>query len=155
MAFAGIGISISPPIPAILWPDHSGPAGPEWSVLDGVLDLRAGLLHVAVEPVTAAPGAQATAAGEPAGGPLEAAFDRFGFVRELLADTHGAALSAGAAADTLGAGWPASGSAGAVPDCRGAARRPNRRGRSPRPSSWLGLRPAGAVPLPAGAPLPA
>src|SRR5580700_1025607 len=92
MAFAGIGISISPPVPAILWPDHSGPAGPEWSVLDGVLDLRAGLLHVAVEPVTAAPGAQATAAGKPAGGPLEAAFDRFGFVRELLADTHGAAF---------------------------------------------------------------
>src|SRR5579859_7504614 len=80
--------SFSRSIPVILWPDRSGPGGPEWSVLDGVLDLGAGLLHVALEPVTAARGAQATAAGEPAGGPFEAAFDRFGLVRELLAGTH-------------------------------------------------------------------
>jgi hypothetical protein len=43
-------------------------------VLDGVLDLGTGLLHVALEPVGAALGAQAPAAGEPAGGLLDAAF---------------------------------------------------------------------------------
>jgi hypothetical protein len=42
-------------------------------VLDGVLDLRTGLLEVALEPVGVALGAQATAAGEPAGGLLDAA----------------------------------------------------------------------------------
>src|SRR5580704_5501634 len=74
--------------PPSFGPVHDRPVL-KWSAPDGVLDLRTGLPHVALGPVTAAPGAQAPVAGEPAGGPLEAAFGRFGFVRELLADTHG------------------------------------------------------------------
>src|ERR1017187_82519 len=60
-----------------------------WSAFGGVLDFRAGLLHVALYPVTAALGAQAPAAGEPADAPLDAAFNRFGLVRELPGHTHG------------------------------------------------------------------
>src|ERR1022692_1370282 len=63
------------------------------SVLDGVLDLRAGLLGVALDLVTAAFGSQAPAAGGPAGGFLDAALDCFGLVRDLPGDTHGGCLS--------------------------------------------------------------
>ena len=83
------------------------------------------------------------------GGTLRLPLTAFGLVRELLADTHGAAfrgiiLRAAGACRRDAAGWLASpGSAGAVAGCRGAARRPNRRGRSRRPPSWLGSKAGG------------
>jgi hypothetical protein len=62
------------------------PRGPVagWSAPGGVFDLGPCLLHVALEPVGAALGAPAPAAGEPAGGFLEAAFDRFGLCASFL-----------------------------------------------------------------------
>src|ERR1039457_5964637 len=53
-----------------------GPArrgGPVWSVPEGVLDLRSGLLGVALELLPAALGPQAPVAGQPADGLLGAA----------------------------------------------------------------------------------
>jgi hypothetical protein len=63
-------------------------AKPEWSVLEGVLDLGPGQFGVAFDLVTAALGPQAPTAGEAAEGHLEAAFGRFKPVRELLGITH-------------------------------------------------------------------
>jgi len=59
-----------------------------WSVLEGVLDLSPSLLEVALGLVAAAFGLQARVVGGPPGGLLGAAFDCFGFVRDLLGDTH-------------------------------------------------------------------
>src|ERR1017187_6660888 len=116
---------------------RAGP-GAGWSVLERVLDLRPGLLGVALDLVTAAFGLQAVVAGGAAGGLLGAAFDRFGLVRDLLSDTHGGlpfvSHSAGADAPTgtSGAGWPFSvsgcvaGASRGAGACRGADLCPNK-----------------------------
>jgi hypothetical protein len=62
--------------------------GPGWSVLEGVLDLGPGQFEVALGLVAAAFGLQARAVGGLSGGLLDAAFDCFGLVRNLLGDTH-------------------------------------------------------------------
>src|ERR1022692_196055 len=92
-------------------PPAEGPArraGPVWSVLEGVLDLRPGLLGIALELVTAALSLQAPVAGQPAGGLLGAAFDYLGLMRNLLSETHRSAsrrhpAGVGASAGTSGA----------------------------------------------------
>jgi len=58
------------------------------SVLEDVLDLRARLLEVALDPVTAAFGLKAAVTGCAADCVLGFALGRFGFVRDLLADTY-------------------------------------------------------------------
>src|ERR1022692_304469 len=115
---------------------RAGPArrawrgGPVWSVPEGVLDLRSGLLGVALELLPAALGPQAPVAGQPADGLLGAAFDYLGLMRNLPGETHGAAsrrhpAGAGASAGTSAAS-PAAGSERVAVACRGAGRRPNR-----------------------------
>src|ERR1035438_1740980 len=130
----------------------AAPAGPGagWSVLERVLDLRPGLLGVALDLVTAAFGLQAVVAGGAAGGLLGAAFDRFGLVRDLLSDTHGGlpfvshSAGADAPAGTSGASRPFSDSGCATVACReaGACRGgdlgPNKRSLLQRLSSESG-----------------
>jgi hypothetical protein len=70
---------------AMAWPSATS----RRSAPDGILDLRSGLLEVALGPVGPAFGPQAAAAGEAADHPLGAALDRFGLMRDLLGDTHG------------------------------------------------------------------
>jgi len=83
------------------------------SAPEGVLDLRPGLLEVALGPVTATPGPQAPAAGDTAGGYPGTPLDFFRLVRDLPGDAHRAAFrgsfcGAGASAGTSAAacGWP-------------------------------------------------
>lgn len=61
--------------------------------LEGVLNFRPGHLGIALNLITAPFGLQARAAGGAAGGLLEAAFNCFGLVRDLLGDTHRDCLS--------------------------------------------------------------
>src|SRR6185312_16471325 len=63
---------------------------PRRSAPGGILDLRSGLLDVALGLAGPALGPQAPAAGNAAGHPLDAALDRFGLMRDLRGDTHGA-----------------------------------------------------------------
>jgi len=64
------------------------PQDEKGSVPEGVLGLRPGLFDVAFGLVSSSFGAQPAITGEPAGSFLSAAFDRFGFMRDLLEETH-------------------------------------------------------------------
>src|SRR5579864_9315694 len=91
-----------------------------WSALEGVPDLRAVLLDVALGLITAASGPQPPVPGEAADGFHGGAFERFGPVRDLLADAHGwlpfVACSAGtgAPAGASGPGLPVTDSGGST-----------------------------------------
>jgi hypothetical protein len=104
--------------------------GAEWSVPDSVSDLRRGVLGVGVALVAPALCLQAPTPGDPAGGLLGAALDRFGLVRDLPGDVHGwltfgaSSARAGAPAETSGAGWRAGDSGSVAVACPAADRCP-------------------------------
>jgi hypothetical protein len=71
---------------------QSGRAPKGDSVLKGVLDLLAGLLHLALDFVGLALGFEMLVAGSPTNGCLHLALQFLGHVRDLVCDTHRALL---------------------------------------------------------------
>src|SRR6266567_1299299 len=98
------------------------------SAPEGVLDLRPGLLKVALDLVTAASGPQATATGDTASGLPGTAFDRFGLVRNLPGGAPGMSFAVAWALPKPGG--PDVGDA--RPDSRVRVRPPGRWLRCPR-----------------------